>query len=122
MRRTRLSAALTIAAIASALAAAAAFAHTDVKSTYPAKGKSASTRIGSVSVTFTGTIRSGTIKVTGPGGKTYTSSSGGRDPRSVKRLKAPLKSSKPAGNYKASWTMKAVDGHTQRGSFTFRLK
>ena len=118
----RLSTALATAAVGSAVAASTAFAHTEVKSTYPAKGKSASTRIGSVSVTFTGTIRSGTIKVTGPGGKTYTSSSGGRDPRSIKRLKAPLKSSKPAGSYKASWTMKAADGHTQRGSFTFKLK
>ena len=113
---------LALAATGSALAAATAFAHTEVKSTSPAKGKSAPRSIGSVTVTFTGTIRSGTIKVTGPGGKTYTADGGGRDPRNVKRLKAPLKSSKPAGGYKASWTMKAADGHTQRGSFTFKLK
>jgi methionine-rich copper-binding protein CopC len=122
MRLNRFTTALTAAAVTSAVAAATAFAHTEVKSTYPAKGKTASKRISSVSVTFTATIRSGTIKVTGPKGRTYSSSSGGRDPRSVKRLRVPMKSSKPAGSYKASWTMKAADGHTQRGSFTFKLK
>ena len=122
MRFNRLSTALTAAAVTSAVAAATAFAHTEVKSTYPAKGKTASKRISTVSVTFTGTIRSGTMKVTGPSGRTYSSSSGGRDPRSVKRLRVPMKSSKPAGSYKASWTMKAADGHTQRGTFTFKLK
>lgn len=113
-------AALTVAVFA--LAAATAFAHTEVKSTYPAKGKTAKTTIGSVSVTFTGTIRSGTLKVTGPGGTTASSGTGGRDPRSVKRLRVPLKPSLKAGSYKASWTMKAADGHTQRGSFTFKLR
>ena len=33
-----------------------------------------------------------------------------------------MKSSKRSGSYKASWTMKAIDGHTQRGSFTFKVK
>ena len=122
MRFNRLSIALTTAAVTSAVAATAAFAHTEVKSSYPAKGKSASTRISTVSVTFTGTIRSGSIKVTGPGGKIYSSGSGGRDPRKVSRLRVGLKSSKRVGSYKASWAIKAVDGHTQRGSFTFKVK
>ena len=74
-----------------------------------------------MSVTFNQTIRSGSIKVTGPGG-TASSSSGGRDPRNIKRLRAPLKRGLRAGSYKASWTIKAVDGHTQRGSWTFRLQ
>jgi copper resistance protein C len=113
---------VALVAIASAVAATPAFAHTEVASTYPAKGNSASTRIGTLSVTFTGPIRSGTIKVTGPGGTTVSSGSGGRDPRNVKRLRVPLKSSKRAGSYKASWTMKAADGHTQHGSFSFHLR
>ncbi len=58
--------------------------------------------------------------MTGPGGSTYSSGSGGRDPRNVKRLRVSLKSSKRTGSYKASWTIKAVDGHTQRGSFTLQ--
>ena len=118
----RLTTALTAAAVVSGVAAATAFAHTELKSTYPAKGKSASVRITAVSATFSQAIRGGSIKVTGPGGTTVSSGSGGRDPRNVKRLKVPLRGGKRAGTYKASWTMKASDGHTQRGTFTFKLK
>ena len=120
--RKRVTMAFLATVVVSAVTAATAFAHTELKSTYPAKGKSASTRIGSVSATFSATIRGGSIKVTGPGGKVVSSGSGGRDPRNVKRLKVPLKSGLKAGSYKASWTMKAADGHTQTGSFTFKLK
>ena len=79
-------------------------------------------RITAVSATFSQSIRGGSMKVTGPGGTTVSSGSGGRDPRNVKRLKVPLRGGKRAGTYKASWTMKAADGHTQRGTFTFKLK
>ena len=96
MRLSRLSTALSAAAVTSAVAATAAFAHTEVKSTYPAKGKSASTRISTVSVTFSATIRSGTIKVTGPGGRTYSSGSGGRDPPVRRNATATVKVSKAA--------------------------
>jgi methionine-rich copper-binding protein CopC len=122
MRLNRLTTAVALAAAISGTTAAVAFAHTELKSTYPAKGKTASTRIGSVSATFTATIRSGTLKVTGPGGTTASSGSGGRDPRNVKRIKVPLKSGLKAGSYKARWTMKAADGHTQSGTFTFKLR
>jgi len=122
MRFNRFSTGLAGAAVVSAVAAATAFAHTEVKSTYPGKGKSVSKNLSTVSVTFTQQIRSGTIKVTGPGGSTYSSGSGGRDPRNVKRLRVSMKSSKRSGSYKASWTMKAIDGHTQRGSFSFKVK
>ena len=122
MRLTRCSTALLAAVATSGVAASVAFAHTELRSTYPGKGKTASTRIGSVSATFSATIRSGTLKVTGPGGKVVSSGKGGRDPRNVKRVKVPLKSGLKTGSYKASWTMKAADGHTQTGSFTFKLR
>ena len=66
MRFNRFSTGLAGAAVVSAVAAATAFAHTEVKSTYPGKGKSVSKNLSTVSVTFTQQIRSGTIKVTGP--------------------------------------------------------
>ena len=119
--RKKFTTALAATAAASALVTATAFAHTEVKSTYPGKNKTASKRISTVSVTFTASIRSGTITVTGPGG-TISSGKGGRDPRNVKKLRVPLKSSKRAGTYTAKWTMKAADGHTQTGSFKFKLK
>ena len=117
--RKRVTTVLAATAAVSAIATATAFAHTELKSTYPGKNKTASTRISTVSVTFTAAIRSGTV--TGPSG-TVSSGKGGRDPRDVKRLRVPLKSSKKAGTYTAKWTMKASDGHTQSGSFKFKLK
>ena len=62
-------------------------AHTEVKSTSPAKGATASTSIRAVTVTFTQAIQSGTLRVTGPGGSTVSNGSGGRDPRKVSRLR-----------------------------------
>jgi methionine-rich copper-binding protein CopC len=119
--RKQVTSALAATAAISAIVTATAFAHTQVKTTYPGKNKTATTRISAVTVTFTSTIRSGTIKVTGPGG-TVSSGKGGRDPRDVKKLRVPLKKSKRAGTYTARWTMKAADGHTQSGSFKFKLK
>jgi methionine-rich copper-binding protein CopC len=120
--RNRLTLALGAAATISALAATTAFAHETVKSTSPGKGKTASTHITTVTVTFSGQIRSGSIKVTGPGNKTVSSGKGGRDPRNVKRLRVPLKSGLKAGSYKATWKIVASDGDNQSGSFTFKLK
>ena len=120
--RKKVTTALAATVATSAIVTATAFAHTEVKSTYPGKNKSVSARLSTVSVTFTGTIRSGSIKVTGPSG-TISSGSGGRDPRNVKRLRVGIKSgSKRSGTYTARWTMKAADGHTQTGSFKFKLK
>jgi len=113
--------ALAVAATVRAVATATAFAHETVTSTSPAKGKTASTHTSSVTVTFNGIPRSGTLKVTGPSG-TVSKGSGGRDPRNLKRLKVSLKSGLKAGTYKATWKIVASDGDNQHGSFTFKLK
>lgn len=97
-----------------------ALAHTEVQSTSPAGGATAKTSIKQVTVAFTKALRSGTLRVTGPGGK-VVSAGGGRDPRNVKRLLTGLKGSLKAGSYKASWTIVAPDGHRQKGSFRFKL-
>ncbi len=111
-----------LAAAALAVAAGTALAHTKVTSTSPAKGKTAKTSIDRVTVTFSGPLRRGTVRVVGPGSKVVSVGKGGRDPRNIKRLLVPLKDSLKAGSYKASWTIVAADGHDQKGSFTFRLK
>jgi methionine-rich copper-binding protein CopC len=102
--------------------AATAAAHTEVASTAPAGGATAKTSISKVTVTFTGPITRGTLRVVGPGGAVASVGKGARDPRNVKRVAVALKSSLKAGPYKASWTIVAGDGHTQKGSFRFTLK
>lgn len=104
-----------------AFSAGTALAHTRVKSTSPARNATAKTSISTVTVTFTGPIRRGSVRVSGPGG-TASSSGGGRDPRNINRLRVPLKRGLRAGRYTARWTMTAADGHTQRGSFRFKLR
>ena len=118
----RFTLALATAAAASAVTASTAFAHVEYKSSSPGKGKTASTHISSVSVTFTGPIRKGTLKVTGPGGKTFSNGSGGRDPRKISRVRTSMKSGAKAGSYKATWKITSADDHAETGSFTFRLK
>jgi methionine-rich copper-binding protein CopC len=115
----------TVAVLASALAlggAATASAHTEVTSTSPASGATAKTTIARVTVTFTGKVRSGTLRVTGPGGKVASASSGGPDPRNPSRLLVGLKRSLKPGSYTARWTVVALDGHKQKGAFTFKLR
>jgi methionine-rich copper-binding protein CopC len=123
MRTIRLLAAgLLSAAVLGGAGAGTAPAHTPVESTRPSSGSSASTSVTRVTVTFSGQIRRGTLKVTGPDGRVVSRGAGGVDPRNVTRLLAGLRSNLSAGRYKASWTMVAADGHNQRGSFSFRLK
>ena len=97
-------------------------AHTELKSTSPARGGSAGTGIRSVTATFSQAIRSGTLKVKRKGGSKVSLGSGGRDPRKISRLKASLKSGLKSGRYKARWSIDAADGHEQSGSFSFRLR
>lgn len=86
LRRTFVFAA--VPAVALAVAAPAA-AHTEVKSTSPSKGGTASRSLGTVSVTFTQPIRSGSLRVTRKG-NVVSQGSGGRDPRNVARLRVSL--------------------------------
>jgi methionine-rich copper-binding protein CopC len=114
-----------VAALASALAlggATTASAHTEVKSTSPADGATVTRTLTRVTVTFTGELKRGTLRVVSPGGKVVSDGNGGRDPRNTRRLLVGLKSSLKPGSYKASWTVVAADGHKQKGSFHFKLR
>jgi len=104
-----------------ALLVAPAWAHNRVKSTSPKKNGTASTSIRTASVTFDKPIRRGTLQVTGPGNR-RVSTSGGRDPRKISRLLTELNRGLRPGRYVARYTIVAVDGHRQRGSFRFRLR
>lgn len=118
----------TIAAALAVLAltlvgAGTAAAHTTVKSTSPKAGSSVARSLKSVRVLFNGQIRSGTLKVyRKSNGDKVSYGNGGRDPGNVKRLTVALKSGLAAGAYSVRWKMVASDGHTQSGSFWFRLK
>lgn len=113
---------IAIALTALGLVPATALAHVEVSSTSPRAGQTARTALRAVSVTFSGPIRSGTLRVTGPGRKVVSVGRGARDPRNLSRLLVGLASGLHAGSYTASWTAVAADGHRENGSFRFRLK
>jgi methionine-rich copper-binding protein CopC len=117
-----LRAALLVAAVALATAATPALAHVELVKTSPQPGSTAKRTTASASAAFSGPILSGSLTVTGPGGKRASVDSGARDPRSIKRVLVELKKGLKAGRYKASWKIVAGDGHHERGTFTFRLR
>ncbi len=104
-------------------APATALAHQKVSSSSPARGSTVKPTITKVTVTFDGDhIQSGTLKVTGPGGKVVSIGSGGRDPRNDNRLSVRLRSGLANGSYTVRWTIVAADGHHQSGSYGFKVK
>jgi methionine-rich copper-binding protein CopC len=123
--RVRSSSAAVLAATTLGLSAAiggVADAHVQVVSTTPAAGATAKASLPAVKVLFNGPVRSGTLRVTGPGGAVASTGVGGRDPRNIKRLMVALRRGLHSGIYTARWTAVAADGHRESGSFTFRLK
>ena len=120
--RNRFIPVLAVALALFAIPATAALAHTKVVSSSPKRGGTAKTSIRAVKITFNQQVSGGSIRVTGPGGRVVSAGKGGRDPRNVKRLVVALKGGLKSGRYKASWTIKAADGHTQKGSIRFRLR
>jgi copper transport protein len=122
MQTHRFRAILLLGTVLALSSATDASAHTEVKSTSPTEGTTVKTSITRVTVTFTGALERGTLRVFGPDGKRVSVSNGARDPRKTSRLLVGLKGSLKPGSYTASWTIVAGDGHKQKGAFGFKLK
>jgi methionine-rich copper-binding protein CopC len=119
MKRSRLLVATALSVALVGVAAVPADSHTYPASKTPRNGASKnSTR---ASITFKGTIRRGTLTVSGPSGR-VSLGSGGRDPRNIKRLVVGLKKSKPAGSYSLRWAIIAADGDYQTGTLRTTLR
>ena len=94
-----------------------AFAHVELVSSSPAKNAKVAHAPASVSLTFSGPIRSGTLSVTGSGGRA-SSGSGGRDPRNIKRLLVALRHGLKSGRYTVKARVVAADGHSQSWTYS----
>lgn len=108
------------AGLVGAAAAGSASAHVAVVKTKPSG--SAPKTVRTASVLFDGPVRSGTIRVKGPGGRLVSKGSGGRDPRNVNRVIVPLRAKKKVGAYAAKVRVVAADGHDQKFRFSFTLR
>jgi methionine-rich copper-binding protein CopC len=123
MRRARVaSATAAVTALAVAATAAPALAHVQLVSSSPKDKARLGKAPSSVSLTFSGPLRSGTLKVTGPGGTKVSVGSGGRDPRKVSRLLVSLKNGLKAGKYTSRAKIVAADGHKESFTLTFTVR
>ncbi len=116
----RLSAALLLAGTALLATAAPALAHTELKSSDPAKGASLPSAPQQVTLTFSEAVQfeGVDIKISGPSGAQW----------SVHRpeVKGPVVTavvvpSGPAGDYTIAWRVFADDGHALSGKIPFKL-
>jgi methionine-rich copper-binding protein CopC len=107
------------ATTALALAAAPAFAHAPVKTRTPGPGKTAS-HVKKVAITFGEAVVTGKISVTKNGKAVSATTSGLNSKKTV--LSATFAKQLTAGKYKVNWRVKADDGDTQTGSWSFTAK
>ena len=120
VRRVAPVGALVVAALA--LATGSALAHVTLVSSSPMANAKLGRPPASVSLTFGGPIRSGTLSVTGPDGRKASTGSGGRDPRNIDRLLVQLKAGLKPGRYTVYGSTIAADTHHQTWTFSFTVK
>jgi methionine-rich copper-binding protein CopC len=109
------------AVLGTGVLAVPAFAHAPVLGTFPAKGATVSP-VRTVSVRFGESVVTGLISVRRSDGTAVRARAAGLDPRNGARLRATFARRLPAGSYKVSWRARADDGHSERGTFTFRVR
>jgi len=100
-----------------------ALAHAPVVGTFPAKGASVSS-VRTVSVRFGESVVTGLISVSRSDGRELRAQSGrsGLDPRNHARLRATFPHNLSLGRYTVKWRARADDGHSEKGTFTFRVR
>ncbi|MEA2289032.1 MAG: CopC domain [Solirubrobacteraceae bacterium] len=121
MRTPSIRAAVLGAALAGGLAAVPAHAHAPVVGTFPAKGATVAP-IRTVSVRFGEAIIAGRISVARSDGSVVAAPAAGLDPRNHARLRATFARRLTPGRYTVSWRARADDGHSERGTFRFRVR
>ncbi|GAA1554895.1 copper resistance protein CopC [Actinomadura kijaniata] len=118
MRRRRLAALTAGAALALALPAAPASAHTALRSSTPA-AKSTVEAPKEIVLTYTQAISLPKVILTGEGGTQYGA---GAAEAADNKVTLPVKPGLPNGRYTVGWRVVSLDGHPVSGSFTFTVK
>ena len=109
------------AVLGTGVVAVPALAHAPVVGTFPASGATVS-NVRTVSVRFGESVVTGLISVSRSRGTAVRARAAGLDPRNKARLRATFARRLPAGSYKVSWRARADDGHSERGTFRFRVR
>jgi methionine-rich copper-binding protein CopC len=103
------------------VATPAANAHTELVSTTPKAGAYAKRSLSTVRVRFSQPIRSGRLQVLRAGEK-VSLGGGQRSAEDVRAIEARIGDELEGGRYVVRWTMTAVDGHTQQGTWRFKVR
>jgi copper resistance protein C len=109
------------AVLATGVAAVPALAHAPVIGTFPKKDATVS-NVRTVSVRFGEAVVTGLISVKRADGSTVQAKASGLQPSNKARLRATFASKLPSGRYTVSWRARADDGHSERGTFRFRVR
>jgi methionine-rich copper-binding protein CopC len=108
------------AVLATGVTAAPALAHAPVLGTSPAKGATAS-HVRTVSVRFGEAVLTGLITVKRADGSAVAAKASGLT-NGKKRLRATFAGNLASGRYTVSWRVKADDGDSEKGTFSFRVR
>src|SRR3954467_14508510 len=109
------------AVLATGVAAVPALAHAPVVGTFPNNNATVS-NVRTVSVRFGEAVVTGLISVKRADGSTVAARASGREASDRPRLRAPFPPKPPSGRYPVSWRARADDGHSERGTFRFRVR
>src|SRR3954452_12025308 len=109
------------AVLATGVAAVPALAHAPVTGTFP-KNNTTVSNVRTVSVRFGESVVTGLITVKRANGSTVAARASGLQPSNKARLRATFARKLPAGKYTVSWRARADDGHSERGTFKFRVR
>jgi methionine-rich copper-binding protein CopC len=109
------------AVLATGVAAVPALAHAPVVGTFPKKDATVS-NVRTVSVRFGEAVVTGLISVKRADGSAVPARASGLQPSNKARLRATFASKLPSGRYSVSWRARSDDGHSERGTFRFRVR
>jgi methionine-rich copper-binding protein CopC len=109
------------AVLATGVAAVPALAHAPVIGTFP-KNNATVSNVRTVNVRFGEAVVTGLIGVKRADGSSVPAKASGLQPSNKARLRATFASKLPSGRYTVSWRARADDGHSERGTFRFRVR
>ena len=118
---SRKLAALTTA-VALLVPVSAAWAHVELKSVSPSKTSTRHSAVREVHATFTSSLVTGTITIKKSNGATVALKRNGLKSSNKRILQAVPRSPLGSGRYTVEWRARAPDGHSQRGSWSFRVQ
>ena len=113
--------ALAVAATLLLVPTSVALAHTPLKSATPKKNSTQHKAVKEVRATFKAKMQTGIIEIT-KAGSTVTLKSSGLISSNKAVIRAVPSSPLGSGTYKVSWRARAGDGHSEKGSWTFKVK